>query len=174
MISLARDYEHLIAHIEITHYIIDNTRIGRNKKESNQHDVTQTTSADTNNLNRSNCFLWWNDHHRDITRWPRQGLPHSIPSQSIKSKPAKNPLVRRIVEVGLNPPGQRQTAAGHRVLLVFFEGSFTVARERVDKKYTYYNTITEELPEVYTESDVDKKKNQPSDCPKSSVHSTSY
>ena len=85
-------------------------------------------SADTKTLNRS--FFWWNDNHWNITYWSiREGFPHSFTSQTIKTKPAKNSLVRGIVEVGLNPVGQGPTT-GHDVLLILFEGSLTVARGR--------------------------------------------
>ena len=95
----------------------------------------------TNNLNYS--FLQWKDNHWNITYWfvSRLWLPHSVTSQSIKTKPAKNSLVRGIVEIGLNSRGQGQMAR-HGVLFIFFEGSLTVAGGRGN------NTI-QESPEEH-------------------------
>lgn len=91
----------------------------------------ETMSADTKNLNCS--FFQGNDNHWNIiTHWSvvsRHRLPHCITSQSIETKPAKKPLVRWIVEVGLNSLRQGQLTR-HGVLLILFKSPLTVARGR--------------------------------------------
>ena len=108
---------------------------------------TETMSADTEDLNRS--FFRGNDNQWNITHWSvvsRHGLPHCITSQPIETKPAKKPLVRGIVEVGLNSLRQGQPT-GHSVLLILFKGSLTVAREEINNiiinnMTLYYTGIT--------------------------------